>query len=148
MLFKRHYHLPVLLKQVLRFYTIFFHLLAKTVSLKRYRPQIKDFCWKNAQKRRPPSRFTSPVPVQPNKSSQNGHRPRNKNSLCPMQSLHFLRSSGWREKWHVRLKPFLWVSVPIGFCLFAATSLKITSMFPLCIAWWGKKDGWSCKSKL
>lgn len=35
MLFKRHYHPPVLLKQILRFYTIFFRLLAKTLSLKK-----------------------------------------------------------------------------------------------------------------
>lgn len=35
MLFKRHYHPPVLLKQVLRFHTMSFHLLVKTLKLKK-----------------------------------------------------------------------------------------------------------------
>lgn len=67
MLFKRHYHPPVLSKQVPRFYTIFFQLLAKNVSFlkttdSRYRalPLLE----KKSREKKTPPRLVFPVPVQ------------------------------------------------------------------------------------
>lgn len=103
MLFKRHYHPPVLSKQVPRFYTIFFQLLAKNVSFlkttdSRYRtlPLLEK-----KQRKEDPTKASL---------SCSSPRPRTRSSARSVRTLPFLHCFEGRKKRHPRLKPLIFSS--------------------------------------